>query len=407
MQNISSTESLSYASRQDPQGEETAYILQNFGDGNPPPGGGVDSWHSCPSLSGSKMSLNSGGVSDVSTPSLCVTNDEVSSLFVEAEVVSKAPIGPSSSGHFLSQSPIGGQPPGYGLLQPAATSNSGSSPLLMYPSKSLISQLLLCSSQSSHLRNLLQNGYDSTAPPESKTSTKSGDEPCGSRQLPSSGIERSRSCDHPALSSSTSNHEISSDDSGKTTTGSPKSRSRCVAKTTGSSPKGGAGGCHPAAQVVVQSKSGAPVRDLPRPSTAPAVHQMMAVSNSRCAPNGNFLESSKDSNSKTSVGSQPDLTCVVEVTASNGAVQQVPAKVVTSIRGRELMRLSSYSTVKQPPQYILPTPKQVQQPNGSEKQQIKSHKQGQVFICLYKFYKGLNYLRIFLKVLHLFSYTLL
>lgn len=401
MQNISSTESLSYASRQDPQGEETSYILQNSGDGNPPPGGGVDSWHSCPSLSGSKMSLNSGGVSDASTPSLCVTNDEVSSSCAEAEVVSKAVIGPSSSGHFLPQSPVG-QPSGYALLQPAATStaagqsresvasNSGSSPLLMYPSKSLISQLLLCSSQdSSHLRSLLQSGYgrDFAGPPESKASTKSGDELCGSRQLPMdpSGIERSRSCDHPALSSATSSYEISSDDGGKTTTGSPNSRSGCVAKTTGSSPKGGAEsrGCHPAAQVVssgsgvVQSKSGAPVRDLPRPSTAPAVHQMIAVSNSRCATNGNFLETSKDSTAKTSVGSQPDLTCVVEVTASNGAVQQVPAKVVTAIRGRELMRLSSYSTVKQPPpQCLLSAQKQAQHPNGTDRQPAKSHKQG-------------------------------
>lgn len=404
MENLSSTENLSFPARQDPQGEEQSRILKGFGDGNPPPGGGISSWSSSPGLSGSKASLNSGTSVDVTTPSLCVTGDATPNLDDEMGGADSRVATDRSSEIFLSQSPVG-QPPSYASAQPATRHAAGQtgagvastsvSPLLMRSSNSLISQLLLCSSENSHLRNLLQNrcahssAAETTALSESKTPTKNGDD---SKKLPfeqSASVEGS--CDQPhALSSAVGISSEGDDDGGKMAGGGggPKPRSGRVARATSGSPNGGAESRsvrsrHSVMQtvsggsvVVAQSRNGAPVRDLQRPSTAPSAHQVAAAASGvRFAGNDCLESSSADPEMKTCVGSQPDLTRAAEVASSwNGAVQGVSAKVVTSVRGRELMRLSSYSTAQQPAPCLLPAPKQAPQSNGTKRSSAK-HRQ--------------------------------
>lgn len=367
---LSSTENISCCARQEPQGEETSSLLQSFGDGNPPPGGG-DAWQSSPDLSDIKISSNSPEMQEVDASASCMI-ESMANFYAESKAISQDSLIPSPNSIVIAGSPL-------------STSNS------------LISQLLQSSSEHSHLRSLLQNRLVRSCaiePPPSETRTQpkhnGHEELTGSRRSPVAPTSEAERITHEQIIQTVSNSGETSSagygESGKVT-GSPKSRNGHPPRTASGSPKSNAGDNGKIGHSVVSgsavalSRCAAPTRDLQRPSTAPSVHQIGPNLEVRLSSNS-VLDSSRPAVAKSTpcIGSQPDLTCLVEVTMSNGTVQQVPAKVVTSVRGRELMRLSSYSTVQQPPQYLLPTLKQVQvlPSTGAERQQTKSQNQKQV-----------------------------
>lgn len=367
---LSSTENISCCARQEPQGEETSSLLQSFGDGNPPPGGG-DTWQSNPDLSDIKISSNSPEMQEVDASSASYLVESVANFYAESKAISQESLAPSPNSIVITGSPL-------------STSNS------------LISQLLQSSSEHSHLRSLLQNRLVRSCaiepPSEKRTQPKHNghEELTSSRRSPVAPTSEAERITQEQIIQTVSNSGESSaagfGENGKVT-GSPKSRNGHPPRTASGSPKSNAGENGKIGHSVVSGSAvalprcAAPSRDLQRPSTAPSIHQIGPNLEVRLTSNS-VLDSSRPMVAKSTpcIGSQPDLTCLVEVTMSNGTVQQVPAKVVTSVKGRELMRLSSYSTVQQPPQYLLPTLKQVQvlPSTGAERQQTKSQNQKQV-----------------------------
>lgn len=362
---LSSSENISCCGRQEPQGEENSSLLQSFGDGNPPPGGG-DIWQSNVDLSDIKISSDSPEMHEFDASTSCLI-DSVANSYAESKAISQdSLVLPAPNSIVITGSPL-------------STSNS------------LISQLLQSSVEHAHLRSLLQNRMVrscATEPPsETRTQPKHNghEELTGSRRSPVAPTSEAERVTQEQIIQTVSNScETSSasyGDSGRVT-GSPKSRNGHPPKTA--SPKSNAGDNGKIGHSVVSGSAGAlsrcaaPARDLQRPSTAPSIHQIGPNLEVRLTSNS-VLDSSKPAVAKYTpcIGSQPDLTCLVEVTMSNGTVQHVPAKVVTSVRGRELMRLSSYSTIQQPSQYLLPTPKQVQMlpSTVAERQQTKSQNQ--------------------------------
>lgn len=357
---LSSLENLS--ARQDPQGEETSSLLQSFGDGNPPPGGG-DAWQSNLDLSDIKISSDSPEMREFDASASCMV-ESVANSYAESKAISQDSLVPSPNS-IVTGSPL-------------STSNS------------LLSQLLQSSSEHSHLRSLLQNRVvrSCVTEPPSETRTHprhSGlEELTSSRRSPVAPTSEAERTTQEQIVQTVSNSSETYGESGKVT-GSPKSRHSHPPKTASGSAKSSAGDngkighCVVSGSAVALSRCTAPGRDLQRPSTAPSIHQIGPNLEVWLTSNSVLDTSTKPMVAKSApcIGSQPDLTCLVEVTMSNGTVQQVPAKVVTSVKGRELMRLSSYSTIQQPPQYHLPTVKQVQMlpSTSAERQQTKSQNQ--------------------------------